>query len=201
MCADGIPFLTPGSGKRHPPPPNMGEKPTGAVPVPDLVPIPRETPRGQHLEPIQFGPDLELRYDMDEGPLETVQVVVTGGQAFQFPCNVTLFRNRLSPTPLCPQCVRSNPQSQQRESFGHIQCWCPTLAEPRTAAHHSICRELLASIKRIPPRRSILRLRPGRRSHTTAKPPVPCALLLPLVGFDSFFFWLDGQHICGASSA
>lgn len=81
----------------------MGEKPTGAVPVPDLVPIPRETPRGQHLEPIQFGPDLELRYDMDEGPLETVQVVVTGGQAFQFPCNVTLFRNRLSPTPLCPQ--------------------------------------------------------------------------------------------------
>ena len=65
----------------------------------------------------------------------------------QFPCNVTLFRNGLSPIPLCPQCIRRNPQSQQRESFGHIQCWCPTLAKPRTAAHLSIWRELLASIK------------------------------------------------------
>lgn len=31
--------------------------------------------------------------------------------------------------------------------MGHIQCWCPSLSIPRTAAHHSIWRLLLTMIK------------------------------------------------------
>ena len=99
------------------------------------------------LERPDASQDLLGEYLADANVKESATRRLLQSVSNQFPCNVTLFRNGLSPTPLCPQCVRSNPQSQQRESFGHIQCWCPTLAKPRTAAHHSIWRELLASIK------------------------------------------------------
>ena len=99
------------------------------------------------LERPDASQDLLGEYLADTNVKESATRRLLQSVSNQFPCNVTLFRNGLSPTPLCPQCVRSNPRSQQRESFSHIQCWCPTLAKPRTAAHHSIWRELLASIK------------------------------------------------------
>ena len=112
----------------------------------------RSQPKGTNftkafLERRDASQDLLGEYLADSNVKEAATRRLLQSVSNQFPCNVTLFRNGLSPTPLCPQCTRSNPQSQQRESFGHIQCWCPTLAKPRTAAHHSIWRELLASIK------------------------------------------------------
>ena len=65
----------------------------------------------------------------------------------QFPCNAVLFRNNMVDSALCSHCVKADPHSTQRETMGHIQCWCPSLSIPRTAAHHSIWRLLLTMIK------------------------------------------------------
>lgn len=95
----------------------------------------------------QYSQDLLGAYLADASVKEAATRRLLQSISNQFPCNVLLHRNGDSSTPFCPLCTRHDPKSRQRESFGHIQCWCPTLKKPRTAAHHTIWRELITLIK------------------------------------------------------
>ena len=57
-----------------------------------------------------------------------------------FPCRALLHLYGAVPSPLCPHCG-------EYETYGHIQSRCSALEVPRTAAHHSIWREVLLHIK------------------------------------------------------
>lgn len=130
--------------------PLVGEQRSGALFARDA-----KRPRGStaksnytraFLSRRHYSQDLLGAYLADSSVKEAATRQLLQSVSNQFPCNKVLFRNGDSSTPLCPLCTRSNPNSDQAESFGHIQCYCPTLAKPRTAVHHTIWRELLALV-------------------------------------------------------